>query len=292
MSFSPSGTAETRELLEKYGFYTKKGLGQNFLTDPAVLSGIAEAAELSENDTVLEIGPGAGSLTRVLAERAGRVLAIELDERLKPLLGEALSDFDNISIHWGDVLKTDIAELLEREGIVPPVKVVANLPYYITTPVLLALLARKELFSSLTLMVQEEVGERMAAQPGGKDYGFLSVSVQYYAMPEIALKVPPHAFLPQPKVSSVVVLLKPLEKPPVALRGGEDYFFSVVKAAFLQRRKTLANALSAYPPVKTGRESVYRALDEMHLDRQIRGEKLSLTQFAQLAERLRDINKV
>ena len=288
----PSEAAATRALLEKHGFYTKKGLGQNFLIDPAVQLGIAEAAELSAADTVLEIGPGAGSLTRVLASRAGRVLAIELDEKLKPLLSETLAGFNNVSVTWGDVLKTDIARLLEEEGIRPPVKVVANLPYYITSPVLMELLAHRELFSSLTLMVQEEVGDRMAAGPGGKDYGYLSLSVQYYAQPRIAFKVPPHAFLPQPKVSSAVVSLKPLKDSSLPSCSRESYLFAVAKGAFLQRRKTLANALAAYPPAKTDRESVYQALDALHLDRQIRGEKLSLAQFILLAEELIRINRL
>lgn len=277
--------AKTREIVERHGFFIKKGYGQNFLIDPRIPAGIAEAAELTKNDTVFEIGPGIGTLTQYLAEKAGRVIALELDRKLEPVLAETLSGWDNITLLWGDVMKQDLPRLFAENAVRIPVKVVANLPYYITTPILLRLFAYPGLFSDLTLMVQQEVGERMAASPGGKEYGALSLTVQYYADPELALKVPPSAFLPQPKVSSVVMRLSGRKTP--GPNVNEEYFFSVVKAAFLQRRKTLVNALSAAPQLGADRETVLEVLRQMELDPMIRGEKLSLDRFAELSERLR-----
>ena len=276
---------KTREIVERHGFFIKKGYGQNFLIDPRIPAGIAEAAELTKNDTVFEIGPGIGTLTQYLAEKAGRVIALELDRKLEPVLAETLSGWDNITLLWGDVMKQDLPRLFAENAVRTPVKVVANLPYYITTPILLRLFAYPGLFSDLTLMVQQEVGERMAASPGGKEYGALSLTVQYYADPELALKVPPSSFLPQPKVSSVVMRLSGRKTP--GPNVNEEYFFSVVKAAFLQRRKTLVNALSAAPQLGADRETVLEVLRQMELDPMIRGEKLSLDRFAELSERLR-----
>ncbi len=280
-----ANAAKTKEILERHGFYTKKGYGQNFLIDPRIPEGIAEAAGLTKADTVFEIGPGIGTLTQYLAERAGRVVALELDRKLEPVLKETLSGWDNVTLLWGDVMKQDLPRLFEENGVSGPVKVAANLPYYITTPILMRLFEYPELFSELTLMVQKEVGERMAAVPGGKDYGTLSLSVQYYADPEAVLAVPPSAFLPQPKVSSVVMRLSKRKKPRPECRD-EAYLFAVIKAAFLQRRKTLSNALSAAPQLGTDRETVTAALTEMGLDPMIRGERLSLEQFAGLSDRL------
>ena len=277
--------AKTREIVERHGFFIKKGYGQNFLIDPRIPAGIAAAAELTKNDTVFEIGPGIGTLTQYLAEKAGRVIALELDRKLEPVLAETLSGWDNITLLWGDVMKQDLPRLFAENAVRTPVKVVANLPYYITTPILLRLFAYPGLFSDLTLMVQQEVGERMAASPGGKEYGALSLTVQYYADPELALKVPSSAFLPQPKVSSVVMRLSGRKTP--GPNVNEEYFFSVVKAAFLQRRKTLVNALSAAPQLGADRETVLEVLRQMELDPMIRGEKLSLDRFAELSERLR-----
>ena len=277
--------AKTREIVERHGFFIKKGYGQNFLIDPRIPAGLAEAAELTKNDTVFEIGPGIGTLTQYLAEKAGRVIALELDRKLEPVLAETLSGWDNITLLWGDVMKQDLPRLFAENAVRTPVKVVANLPYYITTPILLRLFAYPGLFSDLTLMVQQEVGERMAASPGGKEYGALSLTVQYYADPELALKVPSSAFLPQPKVSSVVMRLSGRKTP--GPNVNEEYFFSVVKAAFLQRRKTLVNALSAAPQLGADRETVLEVLRQMELDPMIRGEKLSLDRFAELSERLR-----
>ena len=276
---------KTRELLERHGFFIKKGYGQNFLIDSSVPEDIVEAAGLGPMDAVLEIGPGIGSLTQYLAAAAGRVLAVEIDRKLEPVLAESLAGYDNISLIWGDFLKLDPEALLEAYGVTPPVKVVANLPYYITTPILMRLLKRQDLFSSITVMVQEEVGERMAALPGGKDYGYLSLSVQYYADPRLILRVPPHAFIPQPKVSSAVVQLT-ARKEALPGIGDPEFFFEVAKGAFLQRRKTLANALAGYGPLGLNRQQVEEALKDMGLDPIIRGEKMSMEDFAALTERV------
>lgn len=281
-----ANSEKTRELLARHSLFTKKGYGQNFLVDPSVPEGIVEAAGLTPSDAVLEIGPGIGTLTQYLASSAGRVLAVEIDRKLEPALAESLAGFDNAEVIWGDILKQDIPRLLEEKGVRPPVKVVANLPYYITTPILMGLLKQGNLFSSVTVMVQAEVGERMVASPGGKDYGYLSLSVQYYADPRLVLKVPPHVFLPQPKVSSVVVQLTKRQDP-VPGTADPEHLFALAKGAFLQRRKTLANALAAYPPAGVNRQQVEAALRALGLDPQIRGEKLSLEDYAALSAHLR-----
>ena len=280
-----ANSEKTRELLARHSLFTKKGYGQNFLVDPSVPEGIVEAAGLTPSDAVLEIGPGIGTLTQYLAASAGRVLAVEIDRKLEPALAESLAGFDNAEVIWGDILKQDIPRLLEEKGVRPPVKVVANLPYYITTPILMGLLKQGNLFSSVTVMVQAEVGERMVASPGGKDYGYLSLSVQYYADPRLVLKVPPHVFLPQPKVSSVVVQLTKRQDP-VPGTADPEHLFVLAKGAFLQRRKTLANALAAYPPAGVNRQQVEAALEKMGLDPRIRGEKLGLEEYAALASYL------
>ena len=285
-----ANAAKTKELLDRYGFFMKKGYGQNFLIDPRIPEGITEAAGLSKADTVFEIGPGIGTLTQYLAERAGRVIAVEVDEKLRPLLRETLAGLDNVSLIWGDVMKQDLPRLLADSGVSEPVKVVANLPYYITTPILLRLFEYPELFSGMTLMVQKEVGERMAARPGGKEYGALSLAVRYHADPKEALSVPPSAFWPQPKVSSVVMQLFPRKEPlPKVL--DEDFLFQVIRAAFLQRRKTLPNALAGAPALGTDREKAAAVLMEMGLDPMIRGERLDLEQFAGLSNRLWEARK-
>lgn len=276
----------TKALLARHGFFTKKGYGQNFLVDPSVPEGIVAAAGLGPEDTVLEIGPGIGTLTQYLAASADRVLAVEIDRKLEAVLAESLAGFDNVSLIWGDILKQDIHALLAERGIEPPVKLVANLPYYITTPILMGLLKQGDLFSSITVMVQAEVGERMAASPGGKDYGYLSLSVQYYADPALVLRVPPHVFLPQPKVSSLVVQLTK-RRNPAPWTPDPEYLFALAKGAFLQRRKTLANALAGYPPAGVSRQQVEAALRALGLDPQIRGEKLSLEDYAALSAHLR-----
>ena len=281
-----ANAARTKEIVERHGFFIKKGYGQNFLIDPRIPEGIVQAAGLTKADTVFEIGPGIGTLTQYLAESAGRVIALELDRKLEPVLKETLSGWDNITLLWGDVMKQDLPRLFAENGVSGPVKVAANLPYYITTPILMRLFAYPDLFPELTLMVQQEVGERMAASPGGKEYGALSLTVQYYSDPTQALSVPPSAFLPQPKVSSVVMRLSQRKEPrPVC--EDEDYFFSVVKAAFLQRRKTLVNALSAAPQLGVSKEDIAAALKSMRLDPMIRGERLDLQQFIALSDLLR-----
>lgn len=278
---------KTKELLARHDFLIKKGYGQNFLIDPSVPEGIAAAAGLGPEDTVLEIGPGIGTLTQYLAAAAGRVIAVEIDRKLEPVLADSLQGFGNVTVVWGDILKQDIPRLLAEHGVTPPVKVVANLPYYITSPILMGLLKQADLFSSLTVMVQAEVGERMAAAPGSKAYGYLSVSVQYFAEPQVVLSVPPHAFLPQPKVSSAVVRLEARNGPAAPCRDA-DFLFAVSKAAFLQRRKTLANALAGHAPLGVSREQAEAALAELGLDPRIRGERLSLREFAALSDILWD----
>ena len=280
-----ANAAKTKEILDRYGFTMKKGYGQNFLIDPRIPEGITEAAALTKQDTVFEIGPGIGTLTQYLAEKAGRVIALELDRKLEPVLRETLSGWDNITLLWGDVMKQDLPALLAENGVSGPVRVAANLPYYITTPILMRLFEHRNLFSDMTVMVQQEVGERMAAVPGGKEYGMLSLSVQYYTDPKIALTVPPSSFLPQPKVSSVVMRLQEKKKMEWTVED-EALFFSVIRAAFLQRRKTLANALAANPALGTDRETIGRILSGMGLDPMIRGERLGLEQYAALANRL------
>ncbi len=280
----------TMQLLKRHELEAKKAYGQNFLVSDEVLRRIVACAGIGKDDTVLEIGPGIGTLTQYLAEAAGRVLAVEVDRRLEPVLAESLAGFDNVQLCWADFLKLDPDELLQNFGIQPPVKVAANLPYYITTPILMKLLARPDLFSSLTLMVQEEVGERMAASPGGKEYGVLSLSVQYYADPELMIRVPASAFYPQPKVSSAVVRLRERKAPRPACRD-TDYLFAIIKGAFLQRRKTLPNALAGYPPAGVGRDQTAAALEKMGLDPLIRGERLSLEEFARLSDLLKEEQK-
>lgn len=277
--------AKTRSVLERHGFFIKKGYGQNFLIRAAVPEGILEAAGIGPEDRVLEIGPGIGTLTQYLAQAAERVIAIEVDRKLEPLLKETLAPWENISLIWGDVMKQDLSALLQDLNVARPVRVVANLPYYITTPILMMLLRQPDLFSDITVMVQKEVGERMAAGPGGKEYGPLSLAVQYYAEPRLVMEVPPAAFLPQPKVSSVVVNLTPRKDGAPACQN-ENLLFEVIKGAFLQRRKMLPNALAAYGPLGVSREQAVQALTEMDIDPQIRGEKLDLAAFAALTDRL------
>ncbi len=275
----------TRSVLERHGFFIKKGYGQNFLVDPAVPRGILEAARIGQEDTVFEIGPGIGTLTQYLGSRARRVIALELDRKLAPLLAETLAPWPNIQLIWGDVLKQDLPALFRELAIEGPVKVAANLPYYITTPILMRLFEHQTLFSGITVMVQKEVGERMAAGPGSKDYGALSLSVQYYADPRLAFEVPPAAFIPQPRVSSAVVSLTERSRPAPELRD-RAWTFSLIRAAFMQRRKMLSNALTAGAPGILKREQVAAALSEMGLDPAIRGERLSLEQFAELSNKL------
>lgn len=277
----------TRAVLAQFGIRARKKYGQNFLIDERIVSGIVRKAQITEEDCVLEIGPGIGTMTQALSEVAGRVVCVEIDENLRPVLAQTLEGCDNVDLIWGDILKTDLKELSERYGGKKPLKVVANLPYYVTTPILLYLLEKKGLFESITVMVQKEVAERICAGPGTRDYGALSLAVQYYCDPQIVLKVPASSFLPRPEVESAVLHLKAYGKPPVEAR--EDLLFALIRASFNQRRKTLANGLShgfSCGGRNLSREQVEEALASMGLPADIRGEKLSLSQFAELARAL------
>lgn len=275
----------TIEVLQKNNFHIQKKFGQNFLVDSNVLTKIVEAAEISKEDCVLEIGPGIGTMTQCLAEKAGRVVAVEIDKSLIPILEETLADYDNVRLINADILKVDINKIVEEENQGRPVKVVANLPYYITTPIIMELFESHVPLQSATVMVQKEVADRMQVGPGTKDYGALSLSVQYYAKPEIVANVPPNCFIPRPNVGSAVIRLTRYQKPPVQVED-EARLFSLVRAAFNQRRKTLVNALSNAPGIGVTKEQAAAALERLGLSYTIRGEALTLEQFALFAGEL------
>ncbi|SDP22283.1 16S rRNA (adenine(1518)-N(6)/adenine(1519)-N(6))-dimethyltransferase RsmA [Selenomonas ruminantium] len=266
----------TMHILKAFGLRMSKKLGQNFLIDASIVQGIVDAAEIEEGDRVLEIGPGIGTLTQGLAEAGADVTAVELDKKLPAVLAETLKGYDNVRIVPGDILKVNIPEIMGDA----PFKVAANLPYYITTPILMALLERHLPITHMVTMVQKEVALRMVAKPGGKDYGALSVAVQYYTEPEIVLDVPPRSFIPAPEVDSVVIACKVRETPAVEVVD-EKMFFRVVKAAFGQRRKTLANALKGGGLPK---EQVRDAMERAGIDPTRRGETLTLAEFGELAD--------
>ena len=268
----------TAELLRRHNISARKKYGQNFLTDESVLEKIVEAAGVGADDHVIEIGPGPGALTERLAERAGKVTAIEIDSQMIPALEEVLKDYDNVQVICADVMKTDmhpVADMYPDKNL----KVVANLPYYITTPIVTGLLESGIKYKSLTVMVQTEVALRMKTGPGSKDYGALSLAVQYYSRPEIITEVPPEAFIPSPNVSSTVIRLDLYDEPPVRAED-EALLFSIIKASFMQRRKTLSNALKNNPDTRIDPEKTISALKKMGLDPMIRGEALTLEQFA------------
>ncbi len=277
----------TKEFLKEHGIRLKKRLGQNFLIDEEILNRIVEVAALSKDDIVIEIGSGMGTLTKKLAEKAQKVLAIELDENLVKLLNETLKSYSNIEIIQADILKINLKELIKSkvQGPKSKVKVVANLPYYITTPIIIHFLKVRKILSNIVVMVQKEVGRRMVAKPRTKDYGALSLLVQYYTKPQIAVKVPRSAFLPEPEVDSCVVNLKVREKPAVEVKD-EELFFKVVKAAFEQRRKALKNALSQTKDLKLSKKKVLEILEEVDIRPLRRGETLSLEEFARLSNLL------
>lgn len=275
----------TKEIIAKHGFSFKKSLGQNFLIDGNVLSKIVAAAELDEHKGALEIGPGIGSLTQKLAETAGKVTAVEIDQRLIPILADVLADRPEVTVVHGDVLKLDLKELFKKQfADCNGVSVVANLPYYVTTPILMKLLEERLPLQHIVVMIQKEVAERMAAKPGGKEYGSLSVAVQYYCVPQLVCTVPHTVFIPQPNVDSAVIKLTVREKPAVDVPD-EDYFFRVVQASFAQRRKTLANNLTAFVG-KERREELTAMLNGIGIDPVRRGETLSLDEFAELSRHL------
>ena len=277
--------SNTIAVLQKYNFTFQKKFGQNFLIDPHVLEKIVDAAEVTKEDCVVEIGPGIGTMTQYLAERAGRVVAVEIDRALIPILEDTLSDYDNVEILNEDILKVDLNRLAEEKNQGRPVKVVANLPYYITTPIVMGLFESRVPLSSITIMVQKEVAERMQAAPGSKDYGALSLAVQYYSDQKIVANVPPNCCIPRPNVGSAVIRLTRYEKPPVLVED-EKFFFSLIRASFNQRRKMLANGLGNATGLPVSREDVREALLAMGLSENVRGETLTLEQFARLSDLL------
>jgi len=274
----------TMDIVRRHGIRAQKKYGQNFLTDEGVLDEIVEAAGVGKTDHVIEIGPGLGALTERLAENASHVTAIEIDEHMIPVLEETLAGFSNVRIICADVLKTDMQEIA---GMYPDenVKVVANLPYYITTPIVMGLLESGIRYKSITVMVQTEVADRMQTGPGSKDYGALSLAVQYHSSPKIVTNVPPESFFPRPGVGSSVIRLDLYDDPPVKA-DDPAFMFELIKASFMQRRKTLANALQNNPQTHISREKCEKALSELGLDPMIRGEALTLEQFAALSDLL------
>ena len=280
-----SNPQKTIETIKKYEFAFQKKFGQNFLIDGHVLDKIIAAAEVTKEDCVVEIGPGIGTLTQYLAEAARNVISIEIDKMLIPILQETLADYDNVTVIHQDVLKTDLRELVREHNEGRPVKVVANLPYYITTPIIMNLFEGRLPVSSVTVMVQKEVAQRMQAGPGTKDYGALSLAVQYFAVPYIAANVPPNCFMPRPRVGSAVIRLTRHEKPPVKV-ADEQAMFQIIRASFNQRRKTLVNSLHNSPQISKTKEEILRALEQMGLSQTVRGEALTLEQFAALTDLL------
>jgi 16S rRNA (adenine1518-N6/adenine1519-N6)-dimethyltransferase len=283
--------ARTIEILQKYGFRFQKKFGQNFLIDPHVLEKIVRAAEIGPDDCVMEIGPGIGTLTQYLAYASREVYAVEIDRNLIPILEDTLSDWDNVTVINQDILTLDLNRFVEEHNGGRPVKVVANLPYYITTPILMELLEKKVPLESVTVMVQKEVAERMQASPGTKDYGALSLAVQYYTRPEIVAHVPPNCFMPRPNVGSAVIRLtgrSAEERVPV---HDEKLMFRLIRASFAQRRKTLFNGLRNSSELDFSREQIEEALKKCALPQSIRGEALELWQFAELADALSDLRE-
>lgn len=275
----------TIEVLQKYHFNFQKKFGQNFLIDTGVLERIMDAADITEQDCVLEIGPGIGTMTQYLAERAREVVAVEIDRALIPILEDTLSAYHNVTIINADILKVDISKIAEEKNGGRPIKVVANLPYYITTPIIMGLFESNVPLKSITIMVQKEVAERMQVGPGTKDYGALSLAVQYYAKPRIVANVPPNCFIPRPNVGSAVICLTRYEKPPVQVQD-EKRMFALIRASFNQRRKTLVNGLGNAGELQLSKERILAALDEMGLPSTVRGETLTLEQFAVLSNLL------
>lgn len=273
----------TIEVLQKYNFSFQKKFGQNFLIDTHVLDKIIQSANITEDDMVLEIGPGIGTMTQYLAQAAGKVIAVEIDKNLIPILEDTLSGYDNVRVINEDVLKLDLKKLADEENNGKPVKVVANLPYYITTPIIMGLFENEVPVESITVMVQKEVADRMQTGPGNKDYGALSLAVQYYADPYIVANVPPNCFMPRPKVGSAVIRLTRHQNPPVQAKD-EKLMFRIIRASFNQRRKTLANGLKNSQELQFTKEQVEQAITECGLPLNIRGEALTLEQFAALTD--------
>ena len=276
----------TIAVLNRYGFDFKKKFGQNFLIDENVVEKIVREAGVTKDDFVVEVGPGIGTMTQILCENAREVVAVEIDKKLIPILTEdTLSYYDNVTVINEDILKLDICKLAEEKNQGKPIKVVANLPYYITTPIIMGLFESHVPIDSITIMVQKEVAERMQEKPGSKEYGALSLAVQYYAKPEIVANVPPNCFMPRPNVGSAVIRLTRHEKPPVEVED-EKLMFRIIRASFNQRRKTLANGLNNSPEIHLPKEVIQESIVSLGVPENIRGEALSLEQFAELSNEI------
>lgn len=280
----------TIAVLNRYGFDFKKKFGQNFLIDENVVEKIVREAGVTKDDFVLEIGPGIGTMTQILCENAREVAAVEIDRKLIPILNDTLSEYDNVTIINDDILKVDINKLAEDKNGGRPIKVVANLPYYITTPIIMGLFESHVPLDSITIMVQKEVADRMQTGPGSKDYGALSLAVQFYAKPEIVVNVPPECFMPRPNVGSAVIRLKRHETRPVDVKD-EKLMFRIIRASFNQRRKTLANGLNNSPEIGYTKEQIAAAIEELGRGASIRGEALTLEEFARLSNIFSSMSK-
>lgn len=280
----------TLAVINRYEFAFQKKFGQNFLIDQGIVEKIVREAGVTKDDFVLEIGPGIGTMTQILCENAREVAAVEIDRKLIPILNDTLSEYDNVTIINDDILKVDINKLAEEKNGGRPIKVVANLPYYITTPIIMGLFESHVPLDSITIMVQKEVADRMQIGPGSKDYGALSLAVQFYAKPEIVVNVPPECFMPRPNVGSAVIRLKRHETRPVDVKD-EKLMFRIIRASFNQRRKTLANGLNNSPEIGYTKEQIAAAIEELGRGASIRGEALTLEEFARLSNIFSSMSK-
>lgn len=280
----------TLAVINRYEFAFQKKFGQNFLIDQGIVEKIVREAGVTKDDFVLEIGPGIGTMTQILCENAREVAAVEIDRKLIPILNDTLSEYDNVTIINDDILKVDINKLAEEKNGGRPIKVVANLPYYITTPIIMGFFESHVPLDSITIMVQKEVADRMQTGPGSKDYGALSLAVQFYAKPEIVVNVPPECFMPRPNVGSAVIRLKRHETRPVDVKD-EKLMFRIIRASFNQRRKTLANGLNNSPEIGYTKEQIAAAIEELGRGASIRGEALTLEEFARLSNIFSSMSK-
>lgn len=285
-----SNPKKTIEIIQKYQFGFQKKFGQNFLIDDHVLTKIMDGANVTKDDFVLEIGPGIGTMTQYLAERARQVLAVEIDTKLLPILEETLAPYDNVEVLNNDILKVDMNEIANKYNNGNPIKVVANLPYYITTPIIMGLFESRVPIDNITVMVQKEVADRMQVGPGTKDYGALSLAVQYYAKPYIIANVPPNCFIPRPNVGSAVIRLTRHQEPPVQVKD-EKLMFRIIRASFNQRRKTLQNGLNNAQDLSFSKEEIVKAIESIGLKATVRGEALTLEEFAKLSDALCEIHE-
>lgn len=283
-----SNPTNTLAVINKHEFAFQKKYGQNFLVDGGIVEKIVREAGVTKEDFVLEIGPGIGTMTQLLCEQAREVAAVEIDSKLIPILNETLSEYDNVTVINEDILKVDIAALANEKNEGRPIKVVANLPYYITTPIIMGLFESRVPIDSITVMVQKEVADRMQVGPGTKDYGALSLAVQFYAKPQIVINVPPECFIPRPNVGSAVIRLTRYKENPVQVKD-EKLMFKLIRASFNQRRKTLANALNNSPEINFSKEQIAQVVEKLEKGKTVRGETLSLAEFAQLSDIFSDL---